>query len=163
MTDISSAPYRRVDLLAYEHSHGRLSPSAVTVGRGIETALEAAQRSAGSAWRERVDGSPDLEAGTLAGLDAVHRARVALDRVALVVGARGAMLLRDLLADGLSFEQLAQRHGRPTRRGIASVASQVRADLESLARARATTGRASAPVQDKHSEAADALGACTVR
>ena len=148
---------RRVDLLAHELAHNRLSPSAVAVGRGLEEALEAAQRSAGSCWREKVDGSADVEAGALVGLEAVRRAWVALQRVERVVGTAGAALLRDALADRLSFEEMAARQGRSTRRGIASVASQFRADLETLARAYAARGTASKAHDDKHSLAAITL------
>lgn len=157
MTATESKPRRRTDLLAYEHDHGRLSPAAVVVGRGIEAALEAAQRSAGSSWREKVDGQSDAEAGALASVEAVRRARVALGRVERVVGTRGAALLRDVLADGLSFEQLAARHGRSTRRGIASVASQVRTDLETLARAYAARGKVIEIAADKYADAASSV------
>ena len=148
---------RRVDLLAHELAHNRLSPSAVAVGRGLEEALEAAQRSGGSAWCEKVDGSSDGEAGALAGLDAVHRARVAMQRVERVVGTADAILLRDALAEGLSFEEMAARHGRSTRRGIASIASRFRADLETLARAHAARGKVPTTTADKYTDASDSL------
>ncbi len=148
---------RRVDILAYEHAHGRLTPSAVAVGRDLEAALEAASRSAGSAWCEKVDGSSDGEAGALAGLEAVHRARVALQRVERVVGTADAILLRDALAEGLSFDQMAERHGRTTRRGIASIASRFRADLETLARAQAARGKVPTTTADKYTDASDSL------
>lgn len=154
MTDLETKPPRRIDLLGAELAHGRLSPAAVTVGRAIEAALEAAQRSAGAGWCERVDGRADVEAGPLSAVEAVRRARLALERVERIVGTADAVLLRDALSHGLSFEEMAARHGRTTRRGIASVASRFRSALEYLARAHAARGKRAGEVNDKHAEAA---------
>ncbi len=82
---------------------------------------------------------------------------MALQRVERVVGTADAILLRDALVEGLSFEEMAARHGRSTRRGIASFASRFRADLETLARAHAARGKVLTVTADKYTDASDSL------
>ncbi|RYC29191.1 hypothetical protein D3273_25335 [Lichenibacterium minor] len=50
-----TAPRRRVDLLQWEHHHGRISHLTLAAGRGLEEAFALLHRSGASTWGERVD------------------------------------------------------------------------------------------------------------
>ena len=115
MTPRPSSGRRRVDILAHEAAHGRLTPGALDVGRRLQLALEAAHRSGGSAWGARVDASRSGDAAAVSAVEATRRA----DR--MIVWSRRAIgddvgLVATVLADGSGFAEAIiylANHGAP--------------------------------------------------
>lgn len=154
---MTASSRRRVDLLAYEHDHGRLSPMALAAGRGIEVALGRLHRSGGSAWAERVDVSHQGDAGVMQNIEAARQVERVMDRVSAIVGTIDARLIRRILGDGVGFEQAAALEGKAGTRGTGYVAARFRDALEELAQASRVVGAVAPKIIDKHSTAAEAL------
>jgi hypothetical protein len=138
---------RRVDLLEWEHSHGRIDAASYAAGRLVQAAFErAASRPGGSSWREgdRVDAAVAHELAIIRGLEGAQHARAMLQRMERALGMMDARILRAVLGDGLSFAEVAASRGIPGRDGTAYMARRFRDGLETLSGAWAARGRAKA-------------------
>ena len=130
----ANVPTRRLDVLATERSHGRISERAFRIGRIVETTFESAEGFAGSGYfRERVDTSPDYATSALHRIDQVKKIRELSSFIERMVGVVGLRLLRSILCHRLTFGQYAADRGRAGPRGAGTTADMFRWLLEDLA------------------------------
>lgn len=127
---------RRVDILAWEHSHDRLSLPALLVGRIIQHLFErgTSVRARNPQWRTRVDSSPQIDESILRALsDANTRCRIH-EWLRNYLAESDIELLRKILTDGWDFRMIAGLRGKQDsgyeRR---QVAKRLRKCLEDLA------------------------------
>ena len=137
-----SHPKRRIDFLRSEFDHGRLSSEAYAAGRVVQETLERAFLLAGFAWQGKVDISVSTDAAAVHALDVARQVARTMERVERVVGKMDARLLRGLLGDRLSIDELATREGRAGPRGCTYLLSRTRDALEQLAEADQAKGPA---------------------
>ena len=131
---------RRVDVLEYEHSHGRISAAAYNEGRVIQALFERAGISGGSTWR---DGSR-IDAVVAKELMLSRRCRDArliaarMAKIGAVLGQKSidVAIIRQVLGENRRYADVAlpARLHTDTRSGIAYVAARFRDALETLAR-----------------------------
>lgn len=136
---------RRVDILEGERSRHRITEGAYRVGREIQRTFERASRvGSGSQWREgdRVDMQVAKEAAIHRNIEIARAVDGEMKRLTREVGIVGAEFLRDILGDGASFKEYADRTGRAGDRGATYVANRFRTMLEDIVECRAARGRA---------------------
>ena len=154
-----TAPRRRVDLLQWEHDHGRISHLALAAGRGLEEAFAFLHRSGGSMWGERVDAPRGGDGAAVDAVEAARRVERVMERVERVVGPVDARLLRRLLGEGHDYAGAAALDGRVGDRAKAYLAQRFRDALEELGAATKAVGPKTPKVNDKYSDAAGARAA----
>ncbi len=155
----SSGGRRRIDLLAHEAAHDRISPGALDVGRRLQLALEATHRSGGSAWGAKVDAPCSGDTAAVSAVEATRRAARLVDWAGRAVGQDSVELLAVVLADGSGFAEAASRTGRTGRRATSEIAASFRDALERLALAQEAVGAVPNKITDKHSQAAETVSA----
>lgn len=119
------------DTLEREYAYGRISTAAYQAGRAFERILEAARVGGGNASFERSGGTGDHEGMVAKAIDRATAAVEAEYRVRSVCGQRGAIILRAIIEDGQTFEQIAAAEKRGAR-GPRKVAREFREALEAL-------------------------------
>lgn len=146
---------RRVDLLQIEADHHRISPEALKAGNAIRDVLERQRSVTGQHWGDRVDSSLRPDAASLRALEVSRQAASTMERVTRAVGPIDARIIRRVLGDGLSFEELAVAEGKAGARAVGYLAARFRDGLEEIGRAYVAVGKASPLPVDKHNIAAD--------
>lgn len=134
---------RRVDILEWEYSHGRLTEAAYRNGRIIQYAFERASGRSQSSWSmgDRVDAFSAKELQILTALEKAEELTALMVRIVKSVGQIGARMLRSVLAEGRTYEQLAADRGRTGERGRTAAADQFRTLLEDLSEDWAAKGQ----------------------
>jgi hypothetical protein len=139
---IAVAVNRRVDILEYEYSHGRLTEAAYRTGRIVQATFERATGRSQSSWSmgDRVDAFSAKEMQILTSLEKAEAVNALFLKLVKAVGQIGARFLRAVLAEGKTYDQLAQARGRSGERGRAAAADHFRTLLEDLAQFWAAEG-----------------------
>lgn len=134
---------RRVDILETERSHKRISEGAYRVGREIQAVFEKASRvGSGSQWREgdRVDQTIARELAIHRNIETARAIQAEMERLVREVGSVGALFLRCIIGDGVSFKAYAEATSGSGRRDVDRVADRFRWMLEEIVRRRAARG-----------------------
>lgn len=129
---------RRVDVLEYERSHGRISDRAYAVGRIVQAVFERARGpGAGSQWREgdRVDAVVAQELAIIHAIQDARRVQIYVKRIRLAVGRIDANLLQLILGEHRTFADVAALRGQAGREGTHYWAQRFRDALDDLAEA----------------------------
>ncbi len=133
---------KRVDLLEYEYSHGRLSEGAYRTGRQVQGVFERLQSITGSGWAlgDRVDAAAAHELAVLAKVEKAQAANALMQRIIQAIGMVGARRLRAHLVDGLTYREVAAARGQNHREAYVFAAKSFRQSLEDLAESFAAVG-----------------------
>jgi hypothetical protein len=133
---------RRVDLLEWEYSHGRLSEAAYLIGRELQGAFERGTGRSASNWSQgdRVDAYSSKEMQIITGLQTASAIQTYMARVVRSIGQIGARFLRSVLCEGKTYAELAAMRGQSNEAGRSAAASRFRHLLEDLAEDWAATG-----------------------
>lgn len=141
---LQATVHRNVDVLEWEHSHGRLDEAAYLVGRQLKRAYERLPAAAcTSNWQggDRVDGASAQ--GVI--IERMHAAarhvHVIERRAAQVIGQAGVTFLALILRDGMTFADIAARDPHASRATTTRVADRFRWLLAQLATGWAARGR----------------------
>ncbi|MCW6513105.1 hypothetical protein [Lichenifustis flavocetrariae] len=151
---LAPGPKRRIDILQNELDHGRISPQAFDAGRVVQDVIERAHAAVGSRWADFVDTSMQPGAASVHGLDAARQAVKMMARLRLAIGPVDATIVRLVVGDGLTFEQVATAQGRAGARSVAYFAARFRDALEELAKASIAVGKVSKVHVDNYSDMA---------
>ena len=121
----------RNDPLGRLHSHRQIDEAQYQGGRAFQNDWERAERGpqAVDPTREYVDGAGTREPVT----EAQRKAVLRLNRVERELGADGAALVREVLIQGLTMEQIGHRRGLRTQRWNDYFARRFRECLDRLA------------------------------
>jgi len=123
---------RQTDMLEYERSRSRISENAYLAGRlYIEICERAATRVAGLPL-ERTHGAGNRDLAMVHKIDRTREVVAMQCGVRSTIGKDGAYILRLVLQDGLTFEQIASAARVKKRRRVSIVARMFREGLESL-------------------------------
>jgi hypothetical protein len=101
---------RRVDILEYELSHGRISEVAYGEGRLIQAIFERTGLSGGSTWNagSRVDAVVAKELAVIRKVSDAKIIAAMVDENADLLGAIDAAIVRQVLGENRSFAQVSQ-------------------------------------------------------
>ncbi len=121
----------RNDPLGRLHSHRQIDEAQYQCGRAFQNDWERAERGpqAVDPTREYVDGAGTREPVT----EAQRKAVLRLNRVERELGADGAALVREVLIQGMTMEQIGHRRGLRTQRWNDYFARRFRECLDRLA------------------------------
>ncbi len=121
----------RNDPLGRLHSHRQIDEAQYQGGRAFQNDWERAERGpqAVDPTREYVDGAGTREPVT----EAQRKAVLRLNRVERELGADGAALVREVLIQGMTMEQIGHRRGLRTQRWSDYFARRFRECLDRLA------------------------------
>lgn len=133
---------RRVDLLEYELSHGRLSEAAYRVGRDVQRVFEKATALLGSSWTggDRVDAADAHEDAVIWRIELAQELEALRKRIVKAIGMVGYRRLRGHLGEGVTFKQAAESRGQSGELAITFAAKSFRQLLEDLAEEWAAKG-----------------------
>jgi hypothetical protein len=131
---------RRVDILEWEYSHGRLSEAAYRNGRIIQAIFERATGRSQSSWSmgDRVDAYSAKEMQIITAIQKAETVTAYMAKIVKAIGQIGARFLRDVLAEGKTYSQMAAARGQSD---TSFTAKRFRCYLEDLAQEWAATGQ----------------------
>jgi hypothetical protein len=134
---------RRVDLLEWEYSHGRLSEAAYRTGRIVQAIFERATGRSQSSWSagDRVDAFCAKELQILTALEKAEAIRHHMARIVTAIGQVGARFLRDILGENKTYSEMAAARGQTD---TSFTAKRFRNLLEDLAEEWAAVGQSRA-------------------
>lgn len=142
---VLAAANRRVDILEWEISHGRIKPSEYNVGRIAQAIFErmssARLGSGGFSPGDKVDQATAHELAVIYKVDDARTVVAWCKRIERAIGPIDARLLRQILGDRLSFSDVAASRGRAGEKGTRYYAERFRDALEELDGALAARGR----------------------
>jgi hypothetical protein len=150
--------HRRADILEWERSHSLISDPAYWAGRLAQAVFERYRGpGAGNQWREgdRVDAASAHEHAIIKLLEDRAAVKALVEKIRGRLGIIDANIVRRLLADRMSYTDVAALTGKRGDRGARYVALRFRDALETLADMFGTKGKDSRRAPDKH----DALAA----
>lgn len=143
-TTVATGFNRRVDLLENDLSHRFIGPQEHALGRLMQAVLERASGRVGSGGFTGGDKVDAFVAHELAIILAVDDARACtryLERVERELGGFDAMLLRKVLGERMSYQDLAAHLGKPGRDGTRYYAERFRDALKILVAKWAARGK----------------------
>lgn len=120
------------DVLLRELRAGRITQHQFQAGREFEAACEAAAIGVGGAMGERSTGRGDHEALVAKTIDRAAQLVTIDDRARKACGRDGAMLLRWVLGDRMTFAQIASARGKRKGRASAKIGDEFREALAAL-------------------------------
>jgi hypothetical protein len=137
---IAVAVNRKIDILEWEYSHGRLSEAAYRNGRIIQSIFERATGRSQSSWSlgDRVDAYSAKEMQIITSLEKAETVNAYMVRIVKAIGQVGARFLRDVLAESKTYAQLAAARGHTD---TTFVAKRFRNYLEDLSEEWAASGQ----------------------
>jgi hypothetical protein len=153
---IQATANRRVDILEMELSHGRITQSEYAIGRIVQAVFERASgaRLGSGGWHQgdRVDQATAHELAIIYAITDTHIVVAWLRTVERALGHIDARLVRQVLADRMSFADVAAARGRAGRQGTSYYADRFRDALETLDNALAARGVAPTVTDETHGE-----------
>jgi len=126
---------RRADILALEHSHGRISQGARDAGRRLQAIFEKASRQGvgtQSHQSVRVDRCVSNDTTIVKGLEDARTTISATEMLQRTLGVMDTRIVREILRDGRNYGELAAAMGRSGDRGAGYLAQRFRDALEQL-------------------------------
>jgi hypothetical protein len=134
---------RKVDVLEWEYSHGRLSEAAYRTGRIVQATFERATGRSQSSWSlgDRVDAFQAKELQLITALQKAEAVTEMMARIVKSIGTVGARALRSVLADGQTYAQVAAARGQSGEAAVTFAAKRFRLLLEELAEDWAASGQ----------------------
>lgn len=127
---------RNVDILEMERSHKRISDGAYRMGRIIQAVFERAAgvRDEGLNLLSGVRADPVTarEVRMVAALDSARASVELIDKIRQCIGYIDALIVRQVIQDGWSYEQVASSRGLAGARLVSYCAGRFRDALEAL-------------------------------
>jgi hypothetical protein len=128
-----AAVNRLTDPLECERSFGRISEPAYLAGRAYMAVCERAAIGVAAGLLEPASGAGDRDRALVARIDHVRQAVDMQEGVSFAIGRKRALILRAILCDGQSFDDLRRFAPRGAKHPKSDVAIEFRTGLEEVA------------------------------